>query len=207
MATRSDELTHDIQATRGRMDQTLDDIGERAGPGRLTERMKGAMSNAKGAVMGTAGEAGHHVSSGVSSTGSTATDAMRRGTDGSPLAAGLIAFGAGLLAGSVLPESRTEGRLAHEVQRKAQAPVRDSLEESASAMGDRVGGKVEEATQHVADEGRAAKDRVSDDVHERAGAVQEHAHQASDDVRTDVHEQADALREQAKDEARHHSGR
>ena len=206
MATRSDELTHEIEATRGRMDRTLDDLGERAGPGRLTERMRGAVGNARDTVMGTAGQTGQHLASDASSAGSSAKGALRRTTDGNPLAAGLVAFGAGLLAGSVLPESRTENALAHEVQRKAQAPVREQLKESAGAVTDQVGSRVEEAKEAVVEEGRHAKDEVASDVGQRVGAVQEHAHEAAEDVRGDVHDEAERLRQQAKDEARHHSG-
>ena len=138
MATRTDELTAEIQTTRGRMDRTLDDIGDRAGPGRLTERLKGAVSNTKDTVMGTAGDARHS----VADSAGGATDAVKRQSQGNPIAAGLVAFGAGLLAGSVLPESRTENKLAREVQSKAQAPIREHAQESASAVSDQVGERV-----------------------------------------------------------------
>lgn len=206
MATRSDELTHEIQATRGRMDQTLDDIGERAGPGRLTERMRGAVGNARDTVMGTAGETGQHLADDVAGAGRSTTGALRRTTDGNPLAAGLVAFGAGLLAGSLLPESRTENKVAHEVQRKVQAPLRDQVQESASAVGDQVGSRVEDATQAVVEEGRHAKDEVAGDVGERVGAVQAHAEDAAEEVRSDVQDRAGTITDQAKEEARHHSG-
>ena len=206
MATRSDELTHEIQATRGRMDRTLDDIGDRAGPGRLTERMRGAVTNAKDTVMGSAAETGQHVANDVGSAGRAGAGAIRRTTDGNPLAAGLVAFGAGLLAGSLLPESRTEHRVAREVQRKAQAPVREQLQGSASAVADQVGERVEEAKDHVVEQGRQAKEEVAQDVSERAGAVQEHAQDAADDVRSDVRDEARHLEDEAKEEARRQSG-
>lgn len=202
MATRSDELTHEIQATRGRMDQTLDDIGERAGPGRLTERFKGAVSNTKDTVMGTAGSAGQ----GLADSAGQATDAVTQRSQGNPVAAGLIAFGAGLLAGSVFPESRTENRLAREVQSRAQGPLRDQVKESASTVSDRVGGKVEEASEHLKDEARRAKDDVAADAQQRKDAVQEHAQGAARDVKDDVRSDADQVKQQTKEQARHHSG-
>lgn len=186
MATRTDELTAQIETTRGRMDRTLDDIGDRAGPGRLTERLKGAVSNTKDTVMGVAGDTRDTV---ADSAGS-ATGAVKRQSQGNPLAAGLVAFGAGLLAGSVLPESRTENKLAREVQSKAQAPLREHVKESASAVTEQVGERLDEAKEHIAEEGRHAKDEVAGDVSQRTDAVKQHAQGAADDVKGEVTDQA-----------------
>ena len=191
MATRSDELTQEIGATRGRMDRTIDQIGERAGPGRLTERMRGAVESTRDTVMGTAAD----IRDGAADGAGGAVGALRARSQGNPLAAGLVAFGAGLLAGSVMPESRTENRLAREVQRTAQAPVRDNLQESVSEVADRLGERVEAAKDHVVDEAAGAKDEVVADAGERARDVQGHARQAADDVRQDV-----------ADTTRHHTG-
>jgi hypothetical protein len=182
MATRSDELTDQIRTTRTRMDRTLDDIGDRAGPGRLTERLKGAVSNTKDTVMGAAGDTGQH----LADTGSGVAGSVRQQSRGNPLAAGLVAFGAGLLAGSVLPESRTENQLAREVQAKAQGPLREQVQQSASEVADQVGERVEHAKDAVADEAKAAKDEVAADVSDRTDDVREHARSAADDVRHDV---------------------
>lgn len=198
MATRTDELTTEIRTTRGRMDRTLDDIGDRAGPGRLTERLKGAVSNTKDTVMGTAGDA----RSSMADSAGGATDSVKRQSQGNPIAAGLVAFGAGLLAGSVMPESRTENKLAREVQSKAQGPLREQVEQSARAVSDQVGERASEAKDHIAEEGRHAKDEVSSDVGDRADAVKGHAQGAAEDVRGDVEEDA----RRAKEEARRQAG-
>lgn len=206
MATRSDELTAEIQSTRQRMDRTLDDIGDRAGPGRLTERFSNAVGNARDTVMGGASETGSQVAGQVGDAGSSAAGALRRSTDGNPLAAGLVAFGAGLLAGSLLPESRTENKVAAEVQRKAQAPLRDQVKQSASAVADQVGERAEEAKERVVEETRDAKDEIASDVSGRTEAVQDHARSAAEDVREDVHDQAEQMKDQVKEQARHQSG-
>jgi len=206
MATRSDELTAEIQSTRQRMDRTLDDIGERAGPGRLTERFGNAVGNARDTVMGGASETGQQVAGSVGDAGSSAAGAVRRTTDGNPLAAGLVAFGAGLLAGSLLPESRTENKVASEVQRKAQGPLRDQVQHSASAVADQVGDRAEQAKDRVVDETREAKDEITSDVGDRTDAVQDHARSAAEDVREDVEDRAEQIRDQAKEEARRQSG-
>ncbi len=186
MATRSDELTREIDATRGRMDRTIDDIGDRAGPGRLKRRMRGVVENTRDTVMGTVGDA----RDAAGSTAGDAAGAIRDQSQGNPLAAGLVAFGAGLLAGSILPESRTENRLVREVQSKAQGPVRDSLQHSAEEFGEQVGGRIGEAKENVVGESRAAKDDVVGDAQQRADDVAEHARGAADDVKNDVAESA-----------------
>ncbi|HEU5082591.1 MAG TPA: hypothetical protein VFU14_04570 [Acidimicrobiales bacterium] len=182
MATRSDELTDQIRTTRTRMDRTLDDIGERAGPGRLTARVKDAVATTKDTVMGAAAGTGQH----LAETGSDVAGTVRQQGRGNPLAAGLVAFGAGLLAGSVLPESRTEHALAREVQSKAQAPIREQVKQSASAVADQVGDRVDEAKETIAQEAHVAKDAVASDAAERKHAVEEHAHSAAEDVRDEV---------------------
>jgi hypothetical protein len=199
MATRSDELTEEIAGTRSRMDRTLDEVGRRAGPGRLTQRLRTAVENTRDTVMGTAGDArgtAADTASGLTGAAEDAIDGVRSRGQGNPVAAGLIAFGAGLLAGSIMPESRTEKRLAHEVQRKAQGPVRDSLQRSAAEVGDQVGDRAREAKDRVAEDARHAKDDVAGDARSRADDVRGHAEQAADDVREDAAEQA-----------RHHTGR
>ena len=123
-------------------------------------------------------------------------DNVREQSRGNPLAAGLVAFGAGLLVGSLAPESRTENRLAHELQRKAQAPVREQLQQSAEEASDRLGGRVTQARDRVVAEGRQAKEEVSSEIGDRADAVREHARDAASDVREDV-----------QDQARKHTGR
>lgn len=191
MATRADELTREIEVTRTRMDRTIDGIGERAGPGRLRQRMAGAMQNTKATVMGAVSDG----DDGATSAGGAAAGTRNR-SEGNPIAAGLIAFGAGLLAGSVMPGSRTENELAREVQRKAQAPVRESLQESASELSDRISEKAAEAKERVAQELSSATDDIAGEARGRAQDVEDHAQDAASEVRDDV-----------AGTTRHHTGR
>lgn len=184
MATSTDQLTREIGDTRGRMDQTLDDMGERAGPGRLKERMRGAMQNTRDTVMGVSGDAKDR----VAETTGQASDAVREQSRGNPVAAGLVAFGAGLLAGSVFPESRAEHRMARDLQERTQGKARDELQKSAEEISDTVGDRAAEAKDTVVDESRRAKDDVSSDLRERAEEVKGHTRAAAEDVRRDVEE-------------------
>lgn len=192
MASQSDQLTREIAATRGRMDRTLDDVGERAGPGRLKQRARTTLESARETIMGTAG----HAQERVSETTHQAGSAVRDRSTGNPLAAGMVAFGAGLLAGSVIPESSTEKQLSREVQSKVQEPMREHGQRAAEQVSDRVGERAGEAKERVAAEARGAKEDVSSDLRERGEAVRHHVGYAAEDVRHDVEEQA-----------RRHSGR
>lgn len=191
MASQSDQLTEEIAATRARMDGTLDDVAERAGPGRLKQRARRALESTRETIMGTAGDAQERVSETTRQAGSTV-----REQSNSPLAAGVVAFGAGLLAGSVVPESRTENKLSREVQHKIQDPLREHGQEAVEQVSDQVGERASQAKDRVVAEARDAKDDVSSDLRARGEAVKGHASDAADDVRGDV-----------KEQARHHSGK
>ena len=58
---------------------------------------------------------------------------MARKAQGSPIAAGLIAFGAGLLVSSLLPASRVEQQAAEKIKDTAQ-PMVDGLTDTAKDM-------------------------------------------------------------------------
>ncbi|WP_236572110.1 hypothetical protein [Nocardiopsis sp. FR4] len=90
-----------------------------------------------------------------------------RQTQGSPIAAGLIAFGAGLLAASVISESRAEQRAAQRVSERAgeaMEPVRRAMAESA--------GHVKE---QAAESARSAGEHLKGSATEAAQTTGEHA--------------------------------
>ena len=60
---------------------------------------------------------------------------IKRQTRGNPMAAGLVALGAGWLLGSLLPASREERRAAETVKQKAQ-PLMEDAKDQAREMGD-----------------------------------------------------------------------
>jgi len=94
---------------------------------------------------------------------------LRGRTAGNPLAAGLIAFGAGLLLSSLIPASRAEQRAAEGLREQA-APLvdeakqaarqlREDLEPAARDAAGRLKESAAEAASHLKDEG---KDTVQD---------------------------------------------
>src|SRR4051794_6903436 len=99
-----------------------------------------------------------------------APQAVRRQPRGNPLAAGLIAFGAGWLVSSLLPASRQEQRLAQQATekaaevgrpladkaREAAVEVKDNLQEPAQQAVASVKDTATEAGRTVVDEGKSA---------------------------------------------------
>jgi len=76
--------------------------------------------------------------SGAGETVKAAPRQAMRQARGNPLAAGLIAFGAGALAAALIPETRAERRAARQIRDEAGQyvePVVDSLKESAQSVG------------------------------------------------------------------------
>ena len=106
-----------------------------------------------------------------------ASDAQQR-FEGSPLAAGLVAFGAGVVLASLLPASRAEAEAAHRVVetakehgqpmldeiRGAGQDVADTLKDSATQAAQQMKDSAQESTQKIKDEGAASAQSVRDDA-------------------------------------------
>ena len=178
MGQSTEELTSQIEDTRGRMAQDLDTLQDRVSPSAIVERRKQAardrFSSVKDKVMGSAQSA----SSSVSDTASDAASDAQQRFEGSPLAAGLVAFGAGVVLASLLPASRAEAEAAHRVVetakehgqpmldeiRGAGQDVADTLKDSATQAAQQVKDSAQESTQKIKDEGAASAQSVRDDA-------------------------------------------
>jgi Protein of unknown function (DUF3618) len=153
---------------------------------------RGTARRAAASVSETASATAERVSDTMSGAAETATDAVteapqavRRQTEGNPLAAGLIAFGAGWLVSSLLPASRQEqefagraaeragelGRPAAEAAKQAAVEMKDELAQPAQEAVESVRATATEAGRTVADEGRAATGQVQGQAQESADTV------------------------------------
>ena len=162
------ELRRDIAAQRQDIGRDLEAIGDRLSPGRVAdrsrERVRRRASGWKDRVMGTMGDARGRVTDAMPSGSSMTPDTppsemVAERVEGSPLVAGMVAFGIGFIAGSVLPASRKERELAHRVEPQ---------------MG--------QLAQEVADTARSAGEDLAPVVQEEAGKVKEEASQAASSV-------------------------
>lgn len=208
MTSDPDQIRRQIEGTRRELSADVNLLTEKVSPGRAVgrrvERARGTVTNLKDKIMGSAYDA----TSSVGDTASSATErvssatsnaagsvagaveeaprAMRRQTQGNPLAAGLIAFGAGWLVASLLPATRKEQELATQAKdviadrlqpvaqqvQQAATEVKDNLREPAQHAVESVKSTTSDAASTVADEGRAATEQVTDRAQEAKRNVQ-----------------------------------
>ena len=162
-----------------------DNGGARGVAGQAADRVSGTASSAASSVQDVASTAAGAVQDAASSAAGAvqeAPQAIRRQARGNPLAAGLIAFGAGWLVSSLLPASRREQELADQAKGVAQERVQPVLQQVASEVGDNLREPAQQAVESVkvttqdagqitADEGRAAAQDVSGRAQDAAGTV------------------------------------
>ena len=141
--------------------------------------------------------AAHGVGSGVSSAASGVSNAaqelpatVRRQTEGNPLAAGLIAFGAGWLAASLLPASEREKQAAAAVKDQAM-PLVEGAKGIASDVAGELRQPAQDAVQAVKDRAAEAASSLKDEGASEAQGIKEDAKAAKDAVQ-DQHGGSDA---------------
>ena len=184
-APNTQRMTHDIADTRADLGRNVDELTDRVSPtrvvGRRVETARGRMSRVKESVMGSASDARDRVSGSassaqgsVSSTAGEGVETARQRAQGNPLAAGLLAFGAGWLVSSLLPASEKEAQAAQRLEDTAKEhgqPVKEqasqvgrevgqNLKEQATQAADQVKSTAQESADHVRSEGQASTERV-----------------------------------------------
>jgi vacuolar-type H+-ATPase subunit H/ElaB/YqjD/DUF883 family membrane-anchored ribosome-binding protein len=186
MGQRTEEqLTTDIAGTREDLAQNLDALNYRVNPSQVMARRKraarGRLTSMKEKVMGSAHDmresassTGSSMTSNVSGTASDAASTLQSKTEGNPLAAGVIAFGAGWLISSLMPASEQEQQAARKVVETAKEhgqPVIDeaksvgqemgqNLKEQAGQAADEVKSSAQESAQNVKQEGQSSAETV-----------------------------------------------
>lgn len=201
MGQSTEELRRDIAQTRGELGETLDAIGDRVSPGRMIERRKTRASNTlrdvRDRVMGSASDAsqaladaGHAVgetASGTVDTLKSSPEVVRQQTQGSPLIAGAIAFGVGLLTASVFKPTEIEKQAAGQLMEKAE-PLAQELKQMGQVT-----------VEHLKEPALAAIEQVKETAADGAHSVAETTkHSAESNTRT-AHDVADTLRYEIKE--------
>lgn len=189
-----DVLRAEIDETRANLSQNVNALGEAVTPSNIARRqadkVKDTAVGVKDRVMGSAHDSGSSARTSVGGTVSGLSDAAagapgeaRRKTQGNPMAAGLIALGAGWLIGSLLPSSAQEREAAQAVKDKAQ-PVIDE------------GRAVGMATvQHLKEPAQQAAESVKATGQDAAAAVKAEGQQRVADVRTSTEESQQRIAE------------
>ncbi|SCE90013.1 Protein of unknown function [Micromonospora coriariae] len=215
MSSDPDRIRREIETTRAELSNDIDALADRVNPRRIAGdsfgQARGAVTRAKEKVMGSSSHMGQEASQRMSHVAGSVRDETRslgqqsRGamgsvrdearslgrqsreqTQGNPLAAGVVAFGVGLLAASLLPPTGRERQLAgrargmvseHSDQLRGQASqighqMQDNLREPAQQAAQSVRSTAEQGMSAVRDQGRSA-----------AGQVQGQTRAAADDLR------------------------
>lgn len=190
MGQSTEELSQEIAETRRSMSSNVDALQDRVSPSAMVERRKAAarsrLRSARERVMGTARDTGSSAKDSVQGTlGSvkdTAQDAAsstQARVEGAPIAAGLIAFGAGLVVASLIPASDSEARAA--------AKVLDTAEEK--------GGPLFEEAKTV---GREVAHDVADSASEAVRTVKRAAVEGSEKLASEGSSAVDEVRSEAR---------
>ena len=189
-----EQLTGQIADTRRGLSRDVDALYDKVSPGRMVERRKeavrGRLSTVKDSVMGSAGSAGDSAQSAVGSvkdtassattavagTAQSAVSAVERQTQGAPLAAGMVAFGAGMVISALIPASEKEAEAA---QRLTEAVKDSPLVDEATAVGQEIGDNLKEsatqATQEVKSGAQDSAATLKDEGKSSAQTVKEEA--------------------------------
>ena len=163
---------------------TKDAIADRAYGAK--DAVPGRAYAAKDAVADTAYQAKETVSAKASEAGEAvrqAPAAVKRKTQGNPLAAGVIAFGLGMLVSSLIPSTEKERNAVSGLQENL-GPVKEKASEVARDIGDNlkqpaqdaaqsVKETAQEGAQSVKEEGQSAATGVKDQVSESKETVQQ----------------------------------
>ncbi|MDF2966466.1 MAG: hypothetical protein K0Q93_244 [Nocardioidaceae bacterium] len=191
-------IRRDIEQTRQSLSQDVDVLNEKVNPRYAVQRRKEAaassLTRAKDKVMGSVPSSPSMSSGGGTGSGgsggtaramgdrlSSAPDMARSQAQGNPLAAGLIAFGVGWLASSLLPSSQAEQQAARAVQERASdlaQPAKEMAQDAASQLqgsaqqaADSVKATAQDATEQVKGEAQSVKDDVQGQAQSSAESV------------------------------------
>lgn len=173
MTNNPEAIRQDIEETRSNLSYDVDALADKVSPSsiaqRQTEKVKGVARKVKDSVMGVADDASSHVGNAASHVGDAASsigEAPHKAVNaakGNPIAVGLIAFGVGLLAASLVPASQKEKDLAQTAKEKA-APLVDDLKETAKGVAEDLKEPAKEAAESVKDAAASAVSNVKDDA-------------------------------------------
>jgi gas vesicle protein len=218
MSTDPDQIRREIDQTQRELSADVDALTEKVSPPKIMERRvrrtREAMTNVRDKIMGNTSDAyqtagstasgmGQAVSDRASAARDTASDVassavdtvrsapdtVRRRATGNPLAAGLVAFGAGMLLSSLLPASEPEQQVATQ--------VKDFATEQGRPVVQQLGQAGQEAAQELKESAQERAESVKQTATDAASTVKDEAQSAASDVKGQAQESAGRVRDQA----------
>lgn len=185
MGQTTEELNAEIAETRQSLADDLDALQDKVSPSAVVQRRKEAMSqrvrglgsrimgSARSSASGTTGavsSSGEGVRHAASEMASTAEDRV----DGSPLAAGLVAFGVGVVVAALMPATEAESRASQALVDTAKdhgGPVVDAAKSSARDLGEGLRDQASQAATEVKERAQDSATRVQDEASSSADRV------------------------------------
>jgi uncharacterized protein DUF3618/excreted virulence factor EspC (type VII ESX diderm) len=196
MAEEPDRLRQDIERTRASLTQDVDRLAEKTSPKKVAQRR---WNSVKEKVMGSTDHARHAAGDTTSSVVTTvqdkashlgdvagekahgAADAVRSApqavaaqTQGNPLAAGIIAFGVGLLAATLIPVTDAERRAGQQLKDNS-GELTDKLKDAATDLKDDLSGTVGHAVDEVKQTAQDAAQTTKEQARSSAQDAKDHA--------------------------------
>ena len=211
MTSDPDEIRGNIEQTQKNLSADVDALAGKVSPSRIVERRveqtRSAMTSVKDRIMGSAAETTSTVSGTASSAAASAKDTLaakassaadmassapeqaRQRTRGNPLAAGLVAFGAGWMLSSLLP--------ATEPEQQAAAQVKDLAMEKGRPVAQDLGQAGQEAAQSLRESAQQRAQSVKETATDAASTVAGEAQSQASDVTSHAQEARNRVTEQA----------
>lgn len=214
MSSDPSEIRAQIEQTRTSLSDNVDALADQANPAhiaqrqvtkakragsRLLDRVLGAAEDVKDATADKVEEITHragNVGQGVSEL----PRAAGQQAQGNPLAAGVVAFGIGLLIAAAFPASRKEEELAQAVKDKAQ-PLTDQVAEAARQVADNLAEPAKEAVDSLKSSATAAVEAVKEEGNAAVGEVTGVASDSVDEVAESARASADEVKSSAREAA------
>jgi hypothetical protein len=198
MVEEPDRVRQDIEATRASLSRDVDLLAEKTSPRQVarrrwtavrekvmgsTEQGRHAMSDTASSAAGTVQGKAHEAASIVQDKAHDTADAVRSApqavasqTQGNPLAAGIIAFGVGMLAATLMPVTEAERRAGQEIKehsggltdkvKDVASDLKDDLSEPARQAAGEVRSTAQDAVQTTKEQAQSsaqdAKDRTAE---------------------------------------------
>jgi gas vesicle protein len=207
-----EEIRRDIERTREGLGETLEDIEDRVSPARIKERktaqMRQRWQSVRESVMGSAEDVRDQTGGQMQRIGDRAgqaTDTVRHAPDqaiertqGNPLAAGLIAFGGGLLLASLFPATRQEQQAARQLRERYEEPVKDELRHAGQEAQDDLKDSAKQAADQVKQTAQEGIQHTREDAQSAAERTQQEAQGAAQRTQADAQDTAGRVRDQAQ---------
>ena len=199
MTSDPEEIRNRIEHTRSTLSQDVDALADQANPvhmaqrqvsrakaagSRLLDRVLGSAEDVREVAGETVRTAGQDLADKASDVGDAVTGMpqnLKRQAEGNPLAAGLVAFGFGLLLAAVFPASRKEQEWAETIKEQAQ-PLTDQVTTAGKELVDNLAEPAKQAVEAVKGTATEAVQHVQSEATDAAGEVRETATGAVSDV-------------------------